>query len=100
MSEMTPAARAEAQREAIRTEYGKYEATEAIDIDGVRAFNVGDRVPISHVEAWDQPQVEENADGDWVPNGKTIRIEPRVRLDQVKKVTAKKTAKAAAPKES
>ena len=31
-------------------EYGQFVATEAIDIAGARAFNVGDPVPASHVE--------------------------------------------------
>jgi hypothetical protein len=35
--------------EAQRAEWGQYVATEAIDVDGVRAFNAGDPVPASHV---------------------------------------------------
>ena len=35
---------------AVDAEYGVYVATEPIDIDGARAFNVGDPVPTSHVE--------------------------------------------------
>lgn len=31
-------------------EYGTYVATETINIGGARAFNVGDPVPVSHVE--------------------------------------------------
>jgi hypothetical protein len=31
-------------------EYGTYVATQAINIRGVRAFNVGDPVPVGHVE--------------------------------------------------
>ena len=45
----SPRTAAEA-REAIRTEYGQYRAAVDIDINGVRAFNAGDPVPISHVE--------------------------------------------------
>ncbi len=37
-------------REALGDEYGQYVATVAIDINGARAFNVGDPVPASHVE--------------------------------------------------
>ncbi len=38
-------------REAVGDEYGQYVATVAIDINGARAFNVGDPVPASHVKA-------------------------------------------------
>lgn len=37
-------------REAQRKEYGTYIAAEPINIDGVRAFNLGDPVPVGHVE--------------------------------------------------
>jgi hypothetical protein len=37
-------------REAQRIEYGTYVAVVPIDIGGARAFNVGDPVPVSHVE--------------------------------------------------
>jgi hypothetical protein len=40
---------AEQYREAQRAEYGTYVANVAIDIDGARAFNVGDPVPVSHI---------------------------------------------------
>lgn len=40
---------ADERREAQAKEYGVYVATEAINIDGVRAFNKGDPVPVSHV---------------------------------------------------
>jgi hypothetical protein len=43
-------ATAEELREAQRAEYGVYVATVPIDINGARAFNVGDAVPVSHVE--------------------------------------------------
>jgi hypothetical protein len=36
-------------REQQRAEYGTYVAVTAIDIEGVRAFNEGDAVPVSHV---------------------------------------------------
>ena len=32
-------------------EWGTYVASEVININGARAFNVGDPVPVSHVEA-------------------------------------------------
>ena len=50
---------AESRREAQRAEYGRYVAKEAIFIDGARAFNAGDPVPVSHVEsgAVDKSQV-------------------------------------------
>lgn len=48
MSSPTPAT-AEELREAQRVEYGTYVAAQAIDIEGARAFNVGDPVPVSHV---------------------------------------------------
>lgn len=35
---------------AQEVEYGTYVAKEAIFIGGVRAFNAGDPVPVSHVE--------------------------------------------------
>lgn len=35
---------------AQKAEWGAYVATEAIDINGARAFNAGDAVPVSHVE--------------------------------------------------
>lgn len=35
---------------AIDAEYGTFVAVEAIEIDGARAFNPGDPVPVSHVE--------------------------------------------------
>ena len=35
---------------AQAAEYSTYVATEEILIDGARAFNVGDAVPVSHVE--------------------------------------------------
>jgi hypothetical protein len=37
-------------REALGEEYGQYVAVVAININGTRAFNVGDPVPVSHVE--------------------------------------------------
>jgi hypothetical protein len=37
-------------REAQRAEYGTYVALVPIDINGARAFNPGDAVPVSHVE--------------------------------------------------
>ena len=35
----------------IAAEYGTYVALQAIDINGGRAFNTGDPVPVSHVES-------------------------------------------------
>jgi hypothetical protein len=35
----------------IDAEYGTYVAIQAIDINGGRAFNAGDPVPVSHVES-------------------------------------------------
>lgn len=46
MSEIVTAADAAA---AIAAEYGTYTAAGPILIDGVRAFNEGDPVPVSHV---------------------------------------------------
>jgi len=37
-------------REALGKEYGEYVAAVPININGARAFNVGDPVPVSHVE--------------------------------------------------
>lgn len=45
MSEMTM----EDLRKAQVAEYGKYVAKEPIHINGVRAFNTGDPVPVGHV---------------------------------------------------
>ena len=42
-------AQAEAAQKAAAVEWGTYTATHAIYIDGVRAFNPGDAVPVSHV---------------------------------------------------
>lgn len=49
MTAPTPAT-AEDLRDAQRKEYGTYVAVGPIDINGVRAFNAGDPVPVSHVE--------------------------------------------------
>lgn len=43
----TPAERLRQEQEKL---YGTYVATQPIDIRGARAFNVGDPVPVSHVE--------------------------------------------------
>lgn len=64
-------ATAEELREAQRAEYGVYVATQPIDINGVRAFNEGDAVPVSHVD------------------NKVVRV------DQVAKVTTKAGREAA-----
>ena len=37
-------------REEQAKEYGQFVAAQAIDIEGARAFNIGDPVPASHVE--------------------------------------------------
>lgn len=39
---------------ALQREYGTYRATDAIFINGVRAFNAGDAVPVSHIEPDDR----------------------------------------------
>lgn len=49
MTQPDPFAEAEALREQQAKEYGEYVATAPIHIGGVRAFNVGDPVPASHV---------------------------------------------------
>ena len=46
MTEPNTAADALSEREA---EYGRYRANQAILLNGVRAFNEGDPVPVSHV---------------------------------------------------
>jgi hypothetical protein len=57
---MTTPDTAEALRAEQEKEYGTYTAKEAIFIDGVRAFNEGDPVPVSHVKRGvvDSKQVE------------------------------------------
>lgn len=40
----------EEYRKAQEAEYGTWVALTAIDINGARAFNAGDPVPVSHVE--------------------------------------------------
>jgi len=50
MTAPTPAT-AEELREAQRKEYGTFVAAGPININGVRAFNAGDPVPVSHVES-------------------------------------------------
>jgi hypothetical protein len=42
-------AAAEAAQQAAAVEWGTYTATQPIYIDGVRAFNPGAAVPVSHV---------------------------------------------------
>lgn len=37
------------QLDALAKEYGTYVAVQPIDIDGVRAFNIGHAVPVGHV---------------------------------------------------
>jgi hypothetical protein len=41
---------AEQFREQLGAEYGLYVAAQTIFIDGARAFNAGDPVPVAHVE--------------------------------------------------
>lgn len=41
---------ADQYRQSLVDEYSQYVAVAPIDIDGARAFNVGDPVPVSHVE--------------------------------------------------
>jgi hypothetical protein len=41
----------EEYKAAQQAEWGQYVAAEAIDLQGARAFNAGDPVPASHVEA-------------------------------------------------
>lgn len=41
---------------AQAAEYGTYVATEVINVGNARAFNVGDPVPVSHVERGVVPQ--------------------------------------------
>lgn len=41
---------AEQQAQAIRDEYAVYVAIVPIDINGARAFNEGDAVPVGHVD--------------------------------------------------
>ena len=50
MSEPTPPQTVEEWKAAQEAEWGQYVATEAIDINGVRAFNAGNAVPVSHVQ--------------------------------------------------
>lgn len=83
MSEQT----AEAHADAIREEYGKYEAIQDIPLNGVPAFHKGDRVPAGHVDGYRRPEV---VDGE--PTGKQEHIKPVVHPDYVKKVTAKQAA--------
>ena len=47
MPDLTPDEELRKRQEA---EYGAFVANKAIDINGARAFNVGDPVPVSHVE--------------------------------------------------
>lgn len=48
MSEATPTLEGYTAEQVA--EWSKYVATEPIFIDGARAFNAGDPVPVSHVE--------------------------------------------------
>lgn len=47
MADITTAAQ---YREALGAEWGVYVASGPIDINGARAFNAGDPVPVSHVD--------------------------------------------------
>ena len=47
-----PVSAVEEYRAAAAQEYGQYVAVEAIDFDGARAYNVGDPVPVTNVEAY------------------------------------------------
>lgn len=40
----------EEYQKAQAAEYGTYVAKQPIDVNGARAFNTGDPVPVSHVE--------------------------------------------------
>jgi len=64
MSEPNPAQTAAEYREAQIREYSTYKAAVPIDINGVRAFNVGDPVPVSHVEQGVLSQAEVEPVGD------------------------------------
>lgn len=57
------ASTAQDHREATEREYSVYVAKETIFIDSSRAFNIGDPVPVSHVEAGvvDVEQVEKTS---------------------------------------
>lgn len=44
------------RRRSVTDEYGTYVAVTPVDIGGVRAFNVGDPVPKSHVDSGVVPQ--------------------------------------------
>lgn len=48
---MTIPATAEDARTEIAREYGTYVATDVIYVNGARAFNPGDPVPVSHVDS-------------------------------------------------
>lgn len=50
MTQPAAPAEVEALMQAQAKEYGTYVAVQPIDIGGARAFNVGDAVPMSHVE--------------------------------------------------
>jgi len=50
MTAPVPATAAEL-REAQQKEYGTYVAVVPIDVNGARAFNPGDAVPVSHVDS-------------------------------------------------
>lgn len=47
---MTAPESAEDLRDAQAKEYGQFVAAETIYINGARAFNIGDPVPVSHVD--------------------------------------------------
>lgn len=61
-SKSAPPATAVEFREQLGKEYGVYVAKAAIDINGSRAFNAGDPVPVSHVQRQvvDRDQVLDN----------------------------------------
>lgn len=51
MSQPTTEQTVEEYKAAQSAEWGRYVAAENIDIGGARAFNAGDPVPASHVDA-------------------------------------------------
>lgn len=63
-------------RKAQEREYGMYIATEPIFVGTALAFDVGHKVPISHVEGYPDP------------DNPGQKLPPVVREDQVRKVSA------------
>lgn len=68
------------RREEQKKIYGTYVAAQAIDIGNVRSFNVGDPVPIEHVErfGWLEEGKVVLREGAELPDGASVQAVPNL----------------------